>query len=267
MTDTPVLTSDVVRTFTEAWHYMSSQYRDNLQTRDGPVRVTMSNTNCSFLNIVTIDSPLADEAELREALTVARRYADDCPHEAMLLVCPEWLPDDAQEAIENAGLAFSMPMWGMAADRLAPPRREPPALDFRLAEDTATGRDLGTVNADAYGMAHEFFCVTEDLPGWRGKRFGIVGYDDDRAVTSTLAYPLGEEIYVAWVATLPGLHGKGYAEAAMRRAIADAQSACGEGRLWLHATEMGRPLYTAMGFATGAEMHLYNFTDEKEEDQ
>ena len=147
---------------------MSSQYPDNVQIQDGPVAVSLSNTECAFLNIVTIDSPVADPAVLRDALATARSHAEACPHGVMLLVCPQWLPDGADALLAEAGLEFSMPMWGMAADTLTPPRREPPALDFRLAEDHDTGLDLGKVNADAYGMAHEFFCVTADLPRWRG---------------------------------------------------------------------------------------------------
>jgi ribosomal protein S18 acetylase RimI-like enzyme len=66
-------------------------------------------------------------------------------------------------------------------------------------------------------------------------------------------------IYIAMVATLPDLHGRGYAEAAMRRAIAEAQAAGGSRRIWLHATATGRPVYNAMGFADGAELAIYTF--------
>ena len=168
MTQANVTTEDVVRTFKQAWQYMSSQYPENVQIQDGPVAVSLSNTECAFLNIVTIDSPVADPAVLRDALATARSHAEACPHGVMLLVCPQWLPDGADALLAEAGLEFSMPMWGMAADALTAPRREPSALDFRLAEDHDTGLDLGKVNADAYGMAHEFFCVTADLPRWRG---------------------------------------------------------------------------------------------------
>lgn len=252
-------TADVVRTFVAAWRYMSSQYPGSIQLQDGPVTVSLSQTNCAFLNIMTVDRPLADGPALRDAIGRARAHAERCPHDAMLLLCAEWLPDGAEEILADEGLEYALSMWGMAADRLEPPRRELPALDFRTVRDEATGLDLGRINADAYGMAHELFDVIGDVHRWSGRHFGIVGHEDGRAITSTMAYPLGEEIYIAFVATLPGLHGKGYAEAAMRRAIADAQEAAGDRRLWLHATEMGRPLYAAMGFATGARMDLHSF--------
>jgi len=44
------------------------------------------------------------------------------------------------------------------------------------------------------------------------------------------------------------LHGKGYAEAVMRHAAEQAQAAMGFERIVLHASDMGRPVYAAMGF-------------------
>jgi GNAT superfamily N-acetyltransferase len=118
---------------------------------------------------------------------------------------------------------------------------------------------VGVVNAAAYGMPPEFLALTGAIPNWSGQAYGIVGYDGNTAVTRTLSFVTGEMIYIAMVATLPGLHGRGYAEAAMRRAIAEAQAAGGSRRIWLHATAAGRPVYNAMGFADGAELAIYTF--------
>ncbi len=177
----------------------------------------------------------------------------------MLLMCPEWLPDNTEEIVKDEALEFSMSMWGMATDKLAPPRRDPANLQMRVALEEATGSDIGTINADAYEMPPELFSVTGNMYRWSGENFGIVGYDHGKAVSSALTYPLDDEIYVAMVATRRGLHGGGYAETVMRRAIEEAQKKCGDGRLWLHATEAGRPLYTSMGFTLGSEMRLYSF--------
>jgi hypothetical protein len=45
----------------------------------------------------------------------------------------------------------------------------------------------------------------------------------------------------------------------MRKAIEYAQGAGGERRLWLHASDMGRPLYASMGFESGAALPLFAF--------
>lgn len=255
---TPV-TADVVSTFVDAWAYMTEQYPGHVQSREGAVAVTLSQTNCSFLNVITIDQPIADTPALDTALAAAMQARAQCPHDALLLVCPEWLPEGASDLLAARGLPLFMKMWGMSADHLLPPRRPPPSLNFRLVTEETAGLDIGIVNAAAYDIPPETMGITGAIPQWSGQAYGIVGYEDGRAVTSTLSFVTGDMIYIAMVATLPGLHGRGYAEAAMRRAIAEAQDAAGQRRLWLHATEMGRPVYRAMGFAEGALLELHGF--------
>lgn len=252
-------TASVAQCFVDAWRYIGGQYPDAVLAQVGPVAVTLSQTVCPFFNMIAISGPTEDPAALRQALATARGYAERCPHDAMLLLSPDWLPDGAADILAKEGLTYSMSMWGMAADGLTPPRRDEPALEYRIAADEATALDVGRVNADAYGMPHEIFAVTGNLHLWSGTQFAVVGYQDGRAVTSAQAYLLGDRIYIAMVATLPGLHGRGYGEAAMRRAIGAAQQAVGERPLWLHATAMGQPLYQSMGFADGAQMDLYGF--------
>lgn len=250
-------TAGVAQCFVDAWRYMVAHYPGHIVAQVGPVAVALSQTVCPFFNMITIDEPTEDAAALSRAIATARGYAEACPYDAMLLFAPDWMPAGASAVLTGEGVAFSMSMWGMATDVLAAPRRAAPALDFRIADDEATAFDLGRVNADAYGMPHELFAVTGRIPAWDGTQFGVVGYLDGAAVTAAQAFLLGSRIYIAMVATLPGHHGKGYGEAAMRRAIAAVQAVAGERRLWLHATEMGRPLYRAMGFADGARMDLY----------
>jgi len=259
MTSPDLDTAHVAQCFVDAWTYIGRQYPDAVAAKAGSVAVTLSNTNCPFFNMITINGPMRDESMLQQAVVSARDYAESCPHDAMLLLSPDWLPAGAEEILAREGLAYSMSMWGMAADKLAPPRREEPALEFRIARDEKTALDMGWVNADAYAMPHEAFAVTGNLHQWTGIQVGVVGYQGGCAVTAAQAYLLGERIYVAMVATLPGLHGMGYGEAAMRRAIVAVQDLVGEKRLWLHATVMGRPLYRAMGFEDGAQMDLYSF--------
>ena len=93
---------------------------------------------------------------------------------------------------------------------------------------------------------------------WQAGAYGVVGYDaTGRAVTATGSILVGDIIYIAYVATLPDCYGRGYAEAVMREAIRLAEAAGGKRRIWLHATAMGQPVYTAMGFATGTGIPLY----------
>ena len=259
MTTTDLDTTSATRVFVEAWRYMAGQYPGHILAQIGPVEVMLSQTSCAFFNMLALNGPVRDEAALRQAVATARGYADQCPHDTMLLLPPDFQPEQGGTVLADHGAAFNMSLWGMAADTLAPPRRAEPALEFRVARDEATALELGWVNADAYGMPREVFAVTGRIPTWSGTQVGVVGYAGGKPVTAAQAYLLDDCIYIAMVATLPEGHGKGYGEAAMRRAIGAVQEVVGEKRLWLHATEMGRPLYRSMGFAEGARMDLYGF--------
>lgn len=256
-------TSATCDRFVAAWRYMAGQYPDNIVARIGVVDVMLSRTVCPFFNILAINAAVEDVTALRQAVETARAYASRCPHDTMVLIPRGFLPDGADAVLADLGLSHSMGLSGMAADGLAPPRRDPPTLDFRIARDEATALDLGRINADAYGMPHETFVVTGRIPQWSGTQVGVVGYAGGRPVTAAQAYLLDDCVYVAMVATLPDCHGLGYGEAAMRRAIAGAQEAGGSDRLWLHATDMGRPLYRSMGFEGGARVDLYTFGDHR----
>lgn len=251
---------DAVARFIEPWVRMTGQYPEHRIAFTGNLAVTLSNTNCAFLNMITLQGPSDSPGALREDIELAREHADACNGPVMMAACTAWLPPDGIELIASSGLEPAMSMVGMATDALAPPRREEAPLDWRRVEDEATGRDLGIVNAEAYGLDHAFMAVSSDVHRWSPRAFAMVGYEGNLAVTGALAMAFDEMIYIGWVATLPTHYGRGYGEAAMRRAIAAAEQASGPRRLWLHATEMGRPLYAAMGFETGAAMQMFNVT-------
>jgi GNAT superfamily N-acetyltransferase len=87
------------------------------------------------------------------------------------------------------------------------------------------------------------------------------GYAAGHAVTCAAVLPVAGTIYVAFVATLPEAHGKGYAEAVMRHAIDQGRRAMGLTRgpltrMTLNASDMGRPVYRAMGFESGPRVVL-----------
>ena len=108
------------------------------------------------------------------------------------------------------------------------------------------------INAHAYGMPPELFECVCNMHLWHDDSLAFVGYADGRAVTSAAALPVDGTVYIALVATMPDAHGKGYAEAVMRQAITAGQQSMGVARATLHATDMGRPVYQAMGFAPSA---------------
>ena len=210
----------------------------------------------SFLNLSIPDRPLEDAEDWRRALAVAKERAQACKYPSFVGLCEAWAPEGWERVAAEEGLALALHMTGMAADRLLPARRALPKLEFRRVLDETTARDLAMINAQAYQMPPAVFECLCNLHLWRSDSFGYVGYAGERAVTAASTFPVAGTLYVAFVATLPDAHGRGYAEAVMRQAIARGRQAMGRTRMTLHASEMGRPLYQAMGFEAGAKMML-----------
>jgi GNAT superfamily N-acetyltransferase len=245
-----------------AWTAMVGRLPGNTIERSAGVATSFAHVPLPLLNLSILDRAFVDGPDFRGAVGVARERARACRHGSLVAVCPAWAPAEWGDIAAEEGLRASLNITGMASDDMAPPRRAPPPMDYRLASDPATAADLASVNAHAYDMPVEMVECIANVHLWSEMSFGVVGYVAGRAVTCAAAFVIGDMIYIALVATLPKAHGGGYAEAAMRRAIQYARDAAGPKRLWLHATDMGRPLYRSMGFSTGAEIPLFEFADQ-----
>lgn len=249
--------ADNVATFVHAFGLMIARMPAATAQESGGVVSLFGHVPLPYFNLSVLDRPIMDDAQFRLAIDLACVRARTCAFGSFIALCPAWAPPDAPDVVAQAGLAPALSLVGMAADRLLPLRRAAPDLEFRLAGDPGVAQDLALVNAAAYGMDPAICeCVAEPNL-WSGQSFGVVGYVDGRAVTSAATFIVRNVVYVAFVATLPGFQGRGYAEAAIRRAAGLAQQAAGPQRLWLHATEAGRPLYRSMGFEAGAALPLY----------
>jgi GNAT superfamily N-acetyltransferase len=203
-----------------------------------------------------LDDPAGDTEDFRGVLALAKQRTGTCEHPSFIGVCEAWMPENWLDVVAQEGLALALKITGMEAARLLPSRRPAPNLELRRVEDQATARDLAMINAQAYGLPAEMFECICNLDLWTPDSYGYVGYTNGRGVTAAGAFPVDGTIYVALVATLPDEHGKGYAEAVMRRAVESGQQTMGTNRVTLHATEMGQPLYQAMGFEAGAKIAL-----------
>jgi GNAT superfamily N-acetyltransferase len=247
---------DNVKALIDAWELMSGRFAGSHFQRAGGVVSAFANIPLSFFNASLQERPAATADELRSMLATMQRRAKACPHPSLIGLCEDWLPADWQAIAAKEGFSFVLSMTGMAADDLLPARRPSPQLEYRRVEDDATARDLAMINAHAYQMPTEVWECLCNLQLWHADSYGYVGYRDGQAVSSAAALPIEGAMYIALVATEPGEHGKGYAEAVMRHAIKEGEAGMGKRRLVLHASDMGRPLYQSMGFGAGCKIPL-----------
>lgn len=241
-------TEESVRLLIDTWVMLVERLPTGKTERSGGVVTALGHVPLPFLNMGTPDSPIEDGDELRRRLRLLTDRVAQYSHPWMFAICEDWAPEDWQAVAGEFGLEVALRLTGMATDRLKPPRRPLPELEFRRVQDDATARDIAEINMHAYGMTPEMVECICNLHLWKEDTHGYVGYLDGRAVTSSATFPVNGTVYVAFVATLPEDNGKGYAEAVMRHSIVEGGRAMGLSRTTLHASEAGCALYEAMGY-------------------
>jgi GNAT superfamily N-acetyltransferase len=147
------------------------------------------------------------------------------------------------------GYAPEIKVMGMAADALVPPQRPLPALQYHTVDDPSSRRTVAELNAIAYEVPLEWGADFDERFGvWSHRAVGTIAYLDERPAACAVTVPLNGRLYVALVATAHEFRRMGCAEAAMRHCLDDAARATGLVRTVLHASPMGHPLYTQMGY-------------------
>lgn len=247
---------DTVRVLIDAWKLMAERFPSPMIEEADGVATCFGNVPLLFFNLWIQARPTATLDELRMMLATAAKRAAACQHASGGVLREDWMPVGWEELIKEAGLAPMLAMTGMEASKILPPRRPAPNLEIRRVVDDASARDLATLNATAYGMPVESFDCMANMRLWHDDSYACVGYAGGKAVSSAAALPVAGTVYIALVATAPDEQRKGYADAVMRQAIAQGQKIMGVETTTLHATDMGQPVYRAMGYTSGARFLL-----------
>ncbi len=243
--------SDCVSDFIGAWQLMASRFPSPVLVEEDGVAVCFGNVPLIFLNLWVQSRPAGTPEELASLLAAGGRRAAACEYPAGGILREDWLPEGWEAQVDALGLEQMMRMTWMEAGLLAPPRRPAADLEIRRVESDAAAADLATLNALAYGMPEEAFACMASLQFWTSDSYAYVGYAEGKPVSCAAVLPVAGTVYVALVATAPGEQRKGYAETVMRHAVTQGQQAMGTTRTTLHASEMGQPVYQAMGFQAG----------------
>jgi GNAT superfamily N-acetyltransferase len=241
------------RLFQHAWTYFARQLPRGGTTRLPGLLLANGRSPLPFMNAAMVTSPLADEAELRGHIERAGRHFQADGVHWILVISNDLVPDALRgrltEICADAGMAYMMPMYGMATDRLVPPVRPLPEIDLQVVDEETRRTAVGDLNAAGYAIPAEICHPVTNVPELWKDMIGVVGQVDGVPVATASVATIDDIAYVALVATAPEQQRKGYAETVMRHALAQAREAWGPQRTVLHATAAGRPVYTRMGYA------------------
>ena len=246
------------RCFIEAWSFICTRLpRGEVHQLPGFV-AAFGRVPVPFFNLCLLDSPVESEVDLEMRVQGAVRFAAQADVPWLLALCDEWLPASADDICRNHGLEPKLTLVAMAAENLAVPRRPLPELRYERAVRQELYDLMAQINCRAYGMSEEMGRSLSVASLWDASTYPVIGFLEAEPVTCSATIPVGGILYVGWVATIPEHQRKGYAEAVMRKSLEIASADSGFSTTWLHATEAGFPVYSAMGYEPTARFTLYS---------
>jgi len=243
-------TSLSIRQIDGAWRLMCSGGPTPVAATSKGIQYVFSGLPIGFFNIAVLtDSGLSGEV-------LATRGREACAWAAaqsvpwLLVITHEHLEPGVYAAatLEACGLTAVMPLTGMRA-RAVGSAPDVPGLQLTVPQGDSGCASMVDINSLAYGMDLEASKAAIGTRTFWKDHFPVVGVADGKPVSSAAVMMVDGHRYVALVATDPGQQRRGFADAAMRRALENAASAHGEAPTVLHATEAGRPVYERMGYA------------------
>lgn len=218
----------------------------------------------SVFNIALLSAPLtsAPEGELERRVSVARDHYDALGSPWSIWVCEDYLARRDVRRMHGLFRGFGLDCIGeppgMEMPDLAAPRRPLPDLEMRAVEDDATRKGFTQLAAACFRLPRNYASAAyEDPAVWSHPLRMWTAWEKGRVVSSAATVAAHGALGIYSVGTLPELRGRGYAEAVMRRAIAEARAAGAEGPLVLQSSPAGLNLYRKLGFRNTTRFSVF----------
>lgn len=225
------------------------------------VSIASAGVTFQMFNAAFLSSPVLTEAELEQRIILAATHFDMRGLQWAYWVCEEWLEGrmrrKSRQIFHRRGLRHAVDLPGMVADRLAPPIKPLPTVTIRRVVDDATRAAFCTIGSVCFHVPLTWFREVFDNAAVWNRFAAYVAYQNDEPVSTAAIVMGGGAVGVYNVATLPDQQRRGYGEAVMRHAVAEAQREHGVERTILQSTPAGLHLYQRMGYRTIARVSVY----------
>jgi len=236
--------------------------RDAGEVRELPgVSIASAGVAFQMFNAAFFSGPVATEAELSRSILMCSLQFNARGLEWSFWVCEDWLgPRPRQRArkiFEKHGLRRTAELPGLVAETIGPPTRRLPEIEVLRVKDSRTGDDFRGIGSVCFHVPLVWFNEVFDHESVWERFAGYVGYVDGVPVSTTAIVACGDTIGVYNVATLPDQRRRGYGEAVMRYALAEAERERPSRPVVLQSTQDGLCLYERMGFRTVARFSVY----------
>jgi ribosomal protein S18 acetylase RimI-like enzyme len=226
--------------------------------------VSIASAGAAFqmFNTAFLSAPVDSEAELEQRIMAPAVHFQARGLEWSYWVCQGWLASKpnrrARKVFERLGLRHSVDIPGMIAEAVAPPVRPLAALEIRRVDGGSTRDAFCGIGSACFHVPLPWFEEVFENPTVWERFVSYVGYVDGDPVTTAAVVAGGGGVGVYNVATLPGHRQRGYGEAVMRHALAEARRGSGVQRVILQSTPAGLRLYERMGFRAVTRVSVYS---------
>ena len=225
------------------------------------VSIAAAGVTFQMFNAAFLSAPVVSEAELEQRILLSASHFQVRGLEWAYWLCEDWIEGRARrksrQMFERQGLRHAVDLPGMVADRIAPPVKPLPELMVRRVGDAATRAAFCNIGSTCFHVPINWFRQVFDNHLVWDRFAAYVAYRDEAPVSTAAIVMGGGAIGVYNVATLPDQHRRGYGEAVMRYAVAEAQKEHGVEQSILQSTPAGLHLYQRMGYRTITRVSVY----------
>jgi len=226
------------------------------------VSIAAAGVTFQMFNAAFLSEPVSTEAELSQRIMLPSVHFDVRGLEWAYWVCEDWLEPKARrrsrQVFERHGMRHSVDLPGMVAEQVRPVEKGLPKLEVRRVCDHPTRDAFCSIGSVCFHVPIAWFREVFDCDSVWENFAGYVGYVNHEPVSTTAIVMGGGAIGVYNVATMPGKQRRGYGEAVMREALADARHRSGVEKVILQSTPAGFRLYERMGFRTVTTVAVYS---------
>ena len=240
-----------------------AQAKESGEARDMPgVLLICSGVSYSTFNAALLSEPVESARELDRRVAIAAVYFRARALPWSFWLCQDWLSrrvrSEAGDVLWNHRCRRLSELPGMAAERVLPPVRPLPKLEYRRVEDQPTRLEFSHLMSVCFGIP---FPISSEIYGaeqmWRSRFVGHLGCLNGNPVASAASVVAGGAAGVYSVATLPDHRRKGCAEAITRHALEEARQWSGIEPTVLESCPVAVPLYQRMGYRTVTHYTVY----------
>jgi GNAT superfamily N-acetyltransferase len=236
--------------------------RERGEVRELPgVSVAAAGVTFQMFNAAFLSAPVRSDSELQQRILLSTSHFNVRGLEWAYWVCEDWMDPrtrkKSRQIFERYGLRHSVDLPGMVAEHIAPPVKPLPVLQVRRVGDSATKDAFCAIGSTCFHVPIVWFReVFDNHLVW--ERFAAyVGYHNEEPVATAAIVMGGGAMGVYNVATVPEQQRRGYGEAIMRYALAEAQREHGLERSILQSTPAGYKLYQRMGYRQITRVAVY----------